>query len=223
MPLVAPVVDATASEATYRSLRQTLDRNVRCNLRVAGAARLSVRVLLRASPRHGGDLRVIRCLERWHLRRRGACRASQASPAFTRATTLRLPPTGGACCARHSRRSCAGHKPATLRIPAKVTDESDDVDRVVSCGAWRSDFSAVGHHRCQFSVLESGSTTAGQPGSPASAWTEVADHWVAPVGCACIGFCFAGAAQWATGRWRGFALTIFSILFRWSSCAATRL
>src|ERR1700681_2490212 len=28
-----------------------------------------------------------------------------------------------------------------VRIPAKLTDESDDVDRVVSCGAWCSDFS----------------------------------------------------------------------------------
>jgi putative ABC transport system substrate-binding protein len=70
---------------------------------------------------------------------------------------------------------------AKVRIPAKLTDESDDVDRVVSCGAWRSDFSAVGHHRCQFSVLESRCTTAGQPESSASAWTEVADHWVVPV------------------------------------------
>ena len=68
-----------------------------------------------------------------------------------------------------------------LRIPAKLTDESDDVDRVVSCGAWGSDFSVVGHHRCRFSVLEIGCTPAGQPGSPASAWTEVAGHWVAPV------------------------------------------
>ena len=66
-------------------------------------------------------------------------------------------------------------------IPAKLTDESDDVDRVVSCGAWRSDFSAVGHHRCQFSVLESRCTTAGQPGSPVSAWMAVSGHWVAPV------------------------------------------
>ena len=66
---------------------------------------------------------------------------------------------------------------AKMRIPAKVTDESDDVDRVVSCGAWRSDFSAVGHHRCQFSVLESGCTTAGQPGRPTRGWTEVAGHW----------------------------------------------
>ncbi len=37
-----------------------------------------------------------------------------------------------------------------VHIPAKLTDESDDVDRVVSYGAWGSDFSAVGHHRCQF-------------------------------------------------------------------------
>lgn len=64
-----------------------------------------------------------------------------------------------------------------LRIPAKLTDESDDVDRVGSCGAWGSDFSAVGHHRCQFSVLESARTTAGQPGSSVSAWMEVAGHW----------------------------------------------
>jgi hypothetical protein len=56
-----------------------------------------------------------------------------------------------------------------MRIPAKLTAESDDVDRVVSCGAWSSDFSAVGHHRCQFSGLESRCTTAGQPGRPASA------------------------------------------------------
>jgi hypothetical protein len=69
----------------------------------------------------------------------------------------------------------------SVRIPAKLTDKSDDDDRVVSCSAWRSDFSAVGHHRCQFPVLESRCTTAGQPGSPANAWTEVTGHWVAPV------------------------------------------
>ena len=77
----------------------------------------------------------------------------------------------------------------TLRIPAKLTDESDDVDRVVSCGAWSSDLSVVGHHRCQFSVVEGGCTTAGQPGSLTSACMEVVGPWVAP-------------------------LTIFSILFR---------
>ena len=39
----------------------------------------------------------------------------QRRPPFTRATTLRLPPTGGTCCARPSRRSCAGHKLVTRR------------------------------------------------------------------------------------------------------------
>ena len=34
-----------------------------------------------------------------------------------------------------------------LRIPAKLTDESDDDDRVESCGAWSLDFSVVGQHR----------------------------------------------------------------------------
>jgi glycosyltransferase involved in cell wall biosynthesis len=66
-----------------------------------------------------------------------------------------------------------------LHIPVKLTDESDDVDRVESCGAWWSDFSAVGHHRRQFSVLEGRCTTAGQPGRPARVWTEAAGHWVA--------------------------------------------
>jgi len=32
-----------------------------------------------------------------------------------------------------------------------------------------------------------------------------------------------GAAPWAMRRWRGFSFTIFSILFRWFSCAMTRL
>jgi hypothetical protein len=35
----------------------------------------------------------------------------------------------------------------SLRIPAKLTDESDDDDRVESRGAWCSDSSVVGHHR----------------------------------------------------------------------------
>ena len=50
---------------------------------------------------------------------------------------------------RYRSHDSRGVLPGKLRIPAKLTDESDDVDRVVSCGAWRSDFSAVGHHRCQ--------------------------------------------------------------------------
>ena len=40
-----------------------------------------------------------------------------------------------------------------MRIPAKLTNESDDVDRLVSCGAWGLDFSVVGHHRRQFRLL----------------------------------------------------------------------
>ena len=72
-----------------------------------------------------------------------------------------------ATCRRSGRRARPGV--GVMRIPAKLTDESDDVDRVVGCGAWGSDFSAVGHHRCQFSGLESGCTTVGQPGRPASA------------------------------------------------------
>jgi hypothetical protein len=40
-----------------------------------------------------------------------------------------------------------GRKPILVRIPAKLTAESDDDDRVESRGAWCSDFSLVGHHR----------------------------------------------------------------------------
>jgi hypothetical protein len=33
-----------------------------------------------------------------------------------------------------------------VRIPAKLTDESDDDDRVVNCGAWGLDSNVVGQH-----------------------------------------------------------------------------
>jgi hypothetical protein len=33
-----------------------------------------------------------------------------------------------------------------VRIPAKLTDESDDDDRAVSCGAWSLDSNVVGQH-----------------------------------------------------------------------------
>jgi hypothetical protein len=43
----------------------------------------------------------------------------------------------------------AAAKIDTVRIPAKLTGKSDDVDRVGSCGAWRSDFKGIGQHRCR--------------------------------------------------------------------------
>ena len=81
----------------------------------------------------------------------------EAAPgSLTARSRIRNRPPTLAVPVSHSRSNCSDVKSgltprnSEVRIPAKLTDESDDVDRVVSCGAWSSDFSVVGHHRCQF-------------------------------------------------------------------------
>ena len=79
-----------------------------------------------------------------------------------------------------------------LRIPAMLTSKSADDDREERRGAWWLKCSVGGHHRVRvnrvsmypasaFSVGDGGCTTAGQPGSPAGTWREVAGHGVPPV------------------------------------------